>query len=408
VVAQPNARKLLFLSYTGFIILAIPSGALNIAWIYIEDDFGLTLSALGVLLIVTSVGRFFISFYNGAIIARIGMGMYLLFGSVLSAVGMLGFALVPTWGLMLVAGIIMSFGNSAIINGLNTFVASNYSSSRMNWLHASFGMGATFGPLIMTTAIIDMELSWRWGYTVMIAGTVIMTFLFFITREEWDIQDHPEDDPKPKNDDSHEPKRRHDSSMGVMLKQPVVWLGIGIFFFATSNEISTGQFANSLFVEGRGFDAKTVGTWISLYWFTFTLGRLFTGVIIDRVNNDYFLRVNMLGTIIGALLIWGNLGELWSFAGLLLMGFTMSPIAPTLFSDTPRRVGREQAPNVIGLQNVGAGLGLALPPTLAGILAERLGLETIGLFLAVSAIIVFVLHESLLLNEDKPETKTMN
>ena len=50
-----TSRKLLFLSYAGFFTIAIPAGALNVAWIHIEADFGLTLSALSVLLTTRSI-----------------------------------------------------------------------------------------------------------------------------------------------------------------------------------------------------------------------------------------------------------------------------------------------------------------------------------------------------------------
>lgn len=397
---QPNSRKLLFLSYAGFIAIAIPASALNVAWLYIQDDFGLTLSTLGVLLTTSAVGRLLISFYNGAIISRLGIGLFLLLGNIAAVIGLVGFVLAPSWGVLVAAGVISSFGNSVIINGVNTFVAANYSSSRMNWLHASFGLGLTIGPFIVTTAVIDMGLSWQQSYAIMLVGPVVMTLLLFITRHEWNIRTSAGSDSNPKKEAS--------GGMRATLQRPVVWLGLAVFFFATGNEISAGQLTNSLFVEGRGFDAKTVGTWISLYWLTFTIGRVFTGVIIDRVNHDLLLRVNMLGTIIGAILIWTNFGELWSFAGLALMGFSMAPVAPTLLSDIPKRVGIGQTPNTIGLQNVGSGLGIALPPTLAGILAETLGLEIIGLFLVVSAILTFVLHEFLLLNENQPKTPTMS
>ena len=387
MAAQPDSRKLLYLCYAGFTAIAIPSGALNVAWVHIEADFGLTLSALGVLLTTQSVGRLLISFYNGAILSRIGVGLFLLLGNIATAIGLIGFVLAPSWGILVLAGIVMSFGGSAIINGINTFVASNYGSSHMNWLHASFGLGMAIGPLVVTTVVIDMGLAWQWSYTVMLGAPLVMTLLYVATREEWDSMPGLEDDDNPAEENS--------GSMRATLQNPVVWLGIAIFFFATGNEINTGQLTNSLFVVGRGFDAKTVSTWLSLYWMMFTIGRLTTGIIIDQIDHDLFLRVNMLGTIVGAILIGANLGQFVSFAGLIIMGFTLAPTAPTLFSDTPRRLNKKQAANAIGFQNFGVGLGIALPPALAGVLAETLGLEIIGPFMVVIAISTFILHEFL-------------
>lgn len=391
-LSEPTtSRRLLILSYLGFITIAIPAGALNVAWLYIEADFDLTLGALGVLLTTRSIAPLFVSFNNGAIIARIGIGQFLLLGYIIVAAGLLGFALAPSWNLLLVAGILGGFGGSAIINGLNTFVASNYSSSRVNWLHASFGLGTTIGPLLVVTTVIDMELAWQWSYAIMAIAPIVMAIMVFATCSKWTLL----------SDMSNLQKQKAKplGSMRQTLRRPIVWLGVAVFFFATSNELSAGQLTNSLFVEGRGYDAKMVGTWISIYWLTFTVGRLFSGVIVDRVDHSVFLRINMIGTLLGAALMWLNLGQPWSLAGLMIMGFTMAPVAPTLFSDTPKRVGPEQAPHAIGLQSLGANLGLALPPALAGVLAEAIGMEVIGLFIVVVAVITIILFEFLLAYE---------
>ena len=115
----------------------------------------------------------------------------------------------------------------------------------------------------------------------------------------------------------------------------------------------------------------------------------------DRVNHNQFLRVGMLGTIAGTALIWLNPSPIVNLIGLMLIGFAQAPIAPTLMGDTPRRSGVEQAPHVIGYQNTGAGLGIAFFPALAGILAEWISLEILGLYLAMVATAMFIVHELL-------------
>ena len=327
--------------------------------------------------------RLFVSFYSGPLIKWLSVGKYLLVGSLLAMLGTVGFAVTPSWELLVVAAMIMGVGNSALINGLNIFVASNYPASRMNWLHASFGFGATLGPILITAVVLDLGSSWRMGYGIMAGLMFALAVLIVLTVRQWQLPSSlPIEKPKPSGND-----HRSQSLVG--------WLGIGVMFVSAGIEITTGQLSNNLFVDGRGFDPRMVATWISLYWLSYTAGRLVTGIVIDRVSHNLFLRVSMFLAILGAVLIWLNPSQILNFIGLAIIGFAVAPVAPTIMGDTPRRVGVDRAPNMIGYQNVGAGLGIALFPSLAGVFAEVIGLEVIGLFLIIITMMMFIVHELL-------------
>jgi len=390
---MPVSQKyLIYIAYIGFIATAVVSGALNIAWLHIQNEFNLPLSSIGVLLTLPIIFSLGISFYSGRLIKWLGMGRFLLIGSVLSMFGMVGIALSPLWIILVGCQVILGIGNSVLINGLNIFVASNYPSSRMNWLHASFGLGATMGPIFITVVVLDLELTWRVGYVVMTLMMATFGGLMLLTLKHWLLPSEKTQE-KDKND-------RPSVSNTSVFRMPIVWLGIAIMFLSAGIETTTGQLSNSLLVNGRGYDPRMVGTWLSLYWLSYTLGRFMTGMIIDRVSHNLFLRVSMFFTIVGTAFIWLDISLELNFLGLAVIGFSMAPIAPTVMGDTPRRVGVDRAPNIIGYQNVGAGLGIAFFPSLAGILGEYISLEVIGLFLVVIAIAMFVVHELLNFQEE--------
>jgi len=47
-------------------------------------------------------------------------------------------------------GALTGFGSGVLDAGLNTLLAAEYKESEMQWLHAFFGIGATFSTIIMT------------------------------------------------------------------------------------------------------------------------------------------------------------------------------------------------------------------------------------------------------------------
>jgi fucose permease len=134
--------------------------------------------------------------------------------------------------------------------------------------------------------------------------------------------------------------------------------------------------------------------WISVYWASMTLGRVFFGIVADKIRVTWLVRICMGGVLLGALLIWSDIAPALAFLGLALAGFALSPLFPVLTSNTPERLGAEHAANAIGYQITAAKLGLAAIPALGGVLAERLGVESIGPFLIAVSVAMFLLHEA--------------
>ncbi|MBZ0301377.1 MAG: MFS transporter [Anaerolineae bacterium] len=387
--ARNGPTSLLIIAFLSFIIIGIPGGALGVAWIHIQGTFGLGLESLGILLTASTIGRLITAFTSGRWIARMGAGRFFLAGSLLGVVGMLGFVLAPVWPLLLAAEFVRGLGSGVIDAGINTFVAPRYSASRMNWLHACFGIGLTLGPALVTTIVIDLGQSWRWAYLLLGGLNAALAAIFLVTLSRWKLAEsaRPSDGPA--------------ADAGIMdtLRLLMMWLSLALFFFYGGTEIGTGQLLNSLFVEGRGIDPKTAGFWVSFYWGSFTVGRMLIGIFVDRLGPRALLRVCMLGAIGGAALIWWNAVPEMSFAGLAVMGMALAPLFPTLVALTPERVGVAHTPNAIGFQIGFAGLGAALLVGLAGVLAGRSGVAIVAPFLMTMAIFTFTLHEVIMLRE---------
>lgn len=382
-------QLLLFIAYAGFVVVALSGSALNIAWLYIQAEFELPLSAIGGLLSFPAVVQLLVSFYSGRLSQRLGIGKFLLVGSLFCVLGLCGYMLTPSWSLMIIAGMTLGLGNGIMINALNIFVASNYASSRVNWLHASFGLGATLGPILITVVVFDLQSTWRLGYGLIAMVALILSVMVFLTMRHWQL---PEVDLVRKTK-TPQPK----------FNRLIVWFSLGVMFLSAGIETGTGQLSGSLLVNGRGFDERTVATWLSVYWLSYTVGRFVTGIIIDRISHNLFMRGMMLFAIVGASLIWLNPSPFFNFVGLAIIGFAMAPVAPTLMADTPDRVGVDRAPNVIGYHSTAAGFGIALLPPLAGIVAEFISLEIIGLYLVLITTGMFVVHELLNYQETNNE-----
>ena len=380
--------KLFLLSCALFAMGGLTAGAFGVVWIYIEADFSLSLSALGALFAIATVGRTITSFASGPLINRFGIAPVLIGGVALSTLAMAGFALAPIWLVCLGVAFFHGIGSGVMGAGLNAFAAVNFSARRMNWLHGSFGVGSTIGPLIVTTIVIDLGLGWRWSYGFFVLLRLIVLPALFFTRGEWRI-----------GDGAKRRGRDENNTLISTARLPLMWLMIGAFITTTGLELVAGQFANNFLIEGRGIEPKTAGLWVSIYWASLTVSRFVVGGIISRIGNGMFLRFCGIGMMAGAALLWSNLGDFSGLLGLGLVGFCIAPFAPLMASDTPGRVGVNHVANAMGLQFTGASLGMAVLPWLAGILAESLGLEVIPQIVLAIAFLTFLLHEGIMWRE---------
>jgi fucose permease len=303
---------------------------------------------------------------------------------------MLGYALLHSWALLLVIQFLWGVGSVAINNGINIFAAANYGPSRMNWLHATFSLGSTIAPVLLTFIVITLGLSWQWSYIVLVAIQVVITVLIGINLLRWEI------DPEAMAARLQPPER---VQIQDTLRLPLIWFVMGMFFMHAGIQLSAGQLTSSLFIEGRGIDPIIAASWITVYWGSLTVGRIVTGFVVDRLGGRLLLRIATFFILVGALMLWWNVTDLFSFIGLALMGFGIAPLAPTLVSQTPERVGKPHTPNAIGFQFAAGAIGGALIPGLGAWLGEHVSLNTIGAFILVVALVTFVLHEALILRE---------
>jgi len=380
---RKNRLGLILLAFVAFIALGMPDGLLGVAWPSIRRDFGIPLDSLGWLLAMATTGYIISSFSSGRMIGRMGVGRVLTLSCFLTGTALIGYTLVPQWWMMVLLGVTAGLGAGAIDAGLNTYIAAHFSEKTMQWLHASYGIGVTLGPLIMTFALSTPQ-SWRTGYRIVAAEQFLLALCFLLTLPIWTRTQAPA---------SSEDKRITDYKTPILetIKQPRVWLSMALFFIYVGAEISLGAWAYTLLIESRGIAPQTAGLLAGSYWGTFTVGRIIAGLFSKKITSSKLVLFGALGALLGALLLWWNPANWSNLVAVGLIGLSIAPIFPALTSSTSQRVDHKDTANTIGMQMAASGLSGALIPGLVGVLARRISLETIPISLTVLFTILLVL-----------------
>jgi fucose permease len=341
----------------------------------------LPLDRLGVLLFFGTLGYLTSSFVGGPVTRRFGVGGVLVGSSALVVASALGFAGSTRWPPLLGAALLAGAGAGAIDASINAFAATHFPAGRIAWLHASYGVGASAGPLLMT-GVLAAGWSWRWGYGLVAILLALLGAGFVRTRRLWESARSDPDAPP-------------HAALRSSLTRPVVHASGLLFLVYTGVESTPGAWVYSLLTEARGVAPSLAGTAVALYWGSLTLGRVASGALAHRWPTRSLLRSSLFLAPAWGGLLWAGLHPLADLFALAALGFTVGPVFPLLIAGTPTRVGEAHSANAVGIQISLASIGWAALPAMAGVLARHYGLEVIPPLLVAGALFAALMHEAI-------------
>jgi fucose permease len=388
---QTNSTFLVLLVFVAFISLGLPDAVQGVAWPSIRADFGRALGELSYILIPGATGYFASGAVGGIMMQRLGVGRVLAISTGLVTGGLLTYAITPNLWVMVPAAFVIGLGSGAVDAGLNFYAADKFSVRTMNWLHAFFGVGAMLGPVIMSTTL-RADASWRWGYAIIasITFTLAVTFLMNARRFDDDIE--------------HEGStgQRPPLPAGTVVRMPLVWLQIAIFFVLTALEVIPSVWTTTILVERFDLPIAQAGIWAGVYWGVQSIGRFIQPDLFRRISPARIIMFAPFGILAGSILM--TLDHSWAYrVGIMVIAFSNASVFPMLMSLTPQRLGRNAAVHAIGWQVSAATVGGALVPSLAGLLAQSTTLLVIPIFMVVMSVILILLEGAFRIRADHPD-----
>lgn len=385
-----TSGMLLLIAYLGFISLGLPDAAHGINWPFVRTEFAVPTGWLGLVIAAGGVGYLMSSFSVGYLMTRFGVGWLLVISSLLVSLGLFGFYFSSSFVIFVFFSIVIGMGSGAIDAGLNAYAAEHFSTRHMNWLHAAFGVGATAGPIIVTTVLVSFSQNWRLGYAVLATILFVMAMVFVFSRHLWESDKHA-----PKKADVQVDETPAITQLQA-LKHPVIRFQIAFFFLYAGVEVGVGQWAFTVMTEARGISLASAGTWVAVYWGALAFGRAIFGFLVERFSVDQLLRLCLAGVALGALSFTVSGTPYTSYFGLALMGFCAAPIFPCMISQTVARVGKKYSVHAIGFQMSASVFGAMTLPFLSGLIGGHFGLSFLTISFLLYALLLFGLFHIIL------------
>jgi fucose permease len=342
-------------------------------------SFGAPVGALGIILVPGIIASVIASAVTGRV--RVRTGPLVAAATVLIALALAVEAAAPFLWVLITGTVLFGIGFGTLDTALNAHAARHFGARDINWMHASYGLGATIGPLLVT-ALLAGGRSWRPVYAVMAALLVVLGGVLALARRGWAS---PEPQPSPAPGPCPEP-RPSPVPRPSPAPRSVAAVARVLTFTAveTGLESAAGIWGYLFLTAGRGLPAATAGLAVSAYWAMMCAGRVVLGPVAQRLGPARVLTAAVAGVPLGAALMTVPGPDGLAVAGLMILGLAAAPVFPlvTLTTGTARMVGLQVAASAAGNAVLPAILGLAIGA--AG--ARVLGPFLLALSLAMAAL----------------------
>ena len=172
----------LLLACLAYLSVALPGSTLGLLWPSMRLSLGVPVGALGILLAFGVTASAISSAAAGHI--RVRTGPLVAAGTMLTAFALAAEALAPSLWVMITGFMLFGLGSGAIDTALNAHAARHFGAREINWMHASYGLGATIGPLLVT-ALLSAGRSWRQAYGIMALMLAVLAGVLALARDGW-------------------------------------------------------------------------------------------------------------------------------------------------------------------------------------------------------------------------------
>jgi fucose permease len=341
-------------------------------------SLGAPLAGLGLLLAAWTIAYFAASASSGPGSARMGTSMLLVGGCALAGAGALGLALASRWWIIPVVALPLGAGSGLIDAAVNAHVSLNRGVRYMGWLHASWAVGASFGPQAIVLSLAATG-SWRAAFAAMAAAFLGIGLVVGARRSDWAGGASNGSQPPP------------DRGAGSGYRRPLLLLA-AIFLVGAGLEATAGDWSYTQLTAGRSVPAGLASWSASLFWAGLAGGRVALGLFGNRAAPIRLLDIGVRTAMLAALAFWLAPALVAGFIALPILGIAVSLVFPLLLSLTPERVGSAMTPHTVGYGLAAGNIGAGGIPAGAGLVLQSAGLLALGPMLAFLAVVMALLH----------------
>ena len=281
----------------------------------IKTYYHVNYMSMGMFLSAGSAGYILSTFIGGFIAEKFGHKFLLSIGLTLIILGILSFIFCSDFIVFLIMVFVMYLGVGSLEIGLNTaaslvFVANQ--ALMMNLLHFFYGFGATVTPGI-TGNFIRNNFTWQNIYIMVACLTAVLFVILMFVKF-----------PREK----YRNVKIRESYLKIIGKKSILLLAVIISFYVAS-EMGVGSWLVTFLKGAYNLTYAQSSYYLSLFFGTYTVGRLLGGFIVERIG---YIKSLITFSFASVLFIFLGMAGKNFILFLSLAGFFYSIIFPTVMA----------------------------------------------------------------------------
>lgn len=389
---------LIAIIYLIFVSLGLPDSLLGSAWPSMNLEFNVNSYLVAIVSLLITLMTVFSSLISSYVTKKIKIQWVIIISISLTIIGMLGFSFSTYFWMLLIFAIPYGLGAGSIDAAINNYIANNYSSKIMNFLHCFYGVGAIISPNIMALAIkfAHWNEGFRWTSYIQIG----ILFVVILSLPLWKIN----------KSNSEKETVISNEKISKVIRLPGVLLMCLSFFSYCSGEAICFLWSSSFFAKTKeGIPYELIASFGSLIYAGLTIGRLISGLISNKLGDKKLVRLGIITELIGIVLISIPLKTyVVAIIGFLIIGIGMGPIYPSIQHLAPINFWKNHSSQVIGIQMAFAYVGSGIVPLIFGLVQEYISMWLLPLFLLIFLIMNITFFELSLRSIRKNNNLTLN
>ena len=364
-------------------------------------DLKTPISAAGILSIIASLGTIVSSLCTPKFLRILGTGKLVAYSIALTAIASVGYGNADSFNVLCLWAIPMGIGAGAVDVAMNNFAAIYLESKHTNWLHASWGIGATLGPSLLSFSIM-IGSGWRGSYEYVAASLTAIFVLILISLPLWKKTEARGGLSENVTIPTNAPVNAPHISIREALRVPGMKLSFLTFFFYSALEISTSLWCGTYLIA-CGFKPEIGAFIVSLMFASVMIGRIASGFFAIKFTDHRLIYAGIFIVAAGCLVLSLPLPLWMQPVCICLLGLGCAPVYPSLIHATPARFGESLSSQAISIQLAGSYIGSILMPPAFGLVAAKFTVHLwpislsifVGLLLLCVCLLDYVTHKKL-------------
>jgi fucose permease len=362
-----GVARLQFSAWAGIFVFGIVMAILGAILPSLFDRIGFGAGAAGDLFLTMNFAMLVTTLFFGPLADRFGFKALLAVSAFLVAGAFLLMSRAPTYGLVLVAAVILGLGGGGLNGGTNALTSDIHEGDKrgaaLNVLGIFFGFGALTVPFLIGTLreLLGIQRILQLAAILGLVPFVIYVVLRF---------------PKAK-----QPQGFPIKEAARIVRSPLLWLTALILFFQSGNEFTVGGWISTYLQKTFGLAAGAAALVLAAYWAAIMSGRLLSSRLVRAVRGEtIILGSAALALCAAALMAFAPSGAA-AAVGAVVLGLGFAAIYPTTLAIVGERFAAFTGTAFSVVIAVGL-VGGMLAPWLAGKIAEASSLRR-GLIIPV-------------------------